>query len=381
MAPYIYHWSNGASSQDISGLTQGYYIVKVTDINVCQKTDSVQINLPPNLTYTSSVKSFNNFNISCYGSSDGEIDITPVTGKRPYNYSWSGLGGSFVSANQNITGLKAGQYNLQITDSNQCISTGSFNLNQPGKLSMTIVPSISALGGFNINCAGSATGSINVYAVHNVGTVNYLWSDGTTGSSRKNITSGTYKVILTDQNNCQADSSIILTQPDSIKTKFAVKQAFCPDSPDGEIHLTVTGGVIVSDYAYRWSDNSTTQNLYNILEGMYTVVVTDGNDCSAKDSVKMEPLNKSCLLIPNAISPNGDNINDVWNIGNINLYPQMEIRIYNRWGELIWRSEKGYPNPWNGRSNGILLPIDSYHYVIDLHNGSNPIVGNITIVR
>jgi gliding motility-associated-like protein len=381
MAPYIYNWSNGATSEDISGLTQGYYKIKVTDINVCQKTDSVKINLPPNLTYTSAIKSFNSFNISCFGSSDGEIDITPLTGKPPYNYSWSGLGGSFVSVNKNIIGLKAGQYILQITDSNQCISTGTFNLSQPGKLSMIIDPSHSALGGFNINCAGASTGSINVNPVNNVGAVKYLWSDGATGYARNNLTSGKYKVIVTDQNNCQADSTVILTQPDSIKITFNIKQAFCPDSPDGVINLKVTGGVIISDYAYRWSDNSTTQNLSNILKGIYKVTVTDGNDCSVRDSVKMEPLNKTCLLIPNAISPNGDNINDVWNIGNINLYPQIEIRIYNRWGELIWRSEKGYPQPWDGRSNGILLPIDSYHYVIDLHNGSNPIIGNITIVR
>ena len=94
----------------------------------------------------------------------------------------------------------------------------------------------------------------------------------------------------------------------------------------------------------------------------------------------MEPLNETCLIIPNAISPNDDNINDVWNIGMIYLYPQIEIKIFNRWGELLWKSEKGYPKPWDGRSNGTPLPIDSYHYIIDLHNGTKPIVGNITIV-
>jgi gliding motility-associated-like protein len=59
----------------------------------------------------------------------------------------------------------------------------------------------------------------------------------------------------------------------------------------------------------------------------------------------------------------------------------MEIKIFNRWGELLWRSEKGYPHPWDGRSNGSLLPIDSYHYIIDLHNGSKLMIGNVTIVR
>ena len=86
--------------------------------------------------------------------------------------------------------------------------------------------------------------------------------------------------------------------------------------------------------------------------------------------MKVEPLNDICLVIPNAISPNGDLINDVWNIGLIDLYPDVEIVIFNRWGETIWKSARGYPIPWDGRSNGSDLPVDSYHYIIDLHDGS-----------
>jgi gliding motility-associated-like protein len=74
-------------------------------------------------------------------------------------------------------------------------------------------------------------------------------------------------------------------------------------------------------------------------------------------------------------------VNDVWNIGNIDLYPKIEILIYNRWMQLLWKSEEGYPHPWDGRSNGKVLPMDSYHYVIDLHNGKKPFMGTITIVK
>jgi gliding motility-associated-like protein len=87
------------------------------------------------------------------------------------------------------------------------------------------------------------------------------------------------------------------------------------------------------------------------------------------------------LIIPEAFSPNSDLINDVWNIGNIEAYPKAQIIIYNRWGQSVWRSEQGYPQPWDGKSNGVNLPLDSYHYVIDLHNGSKQIVGFITIVK
>jgi gliding motility-associated-like protein len=97
--------------------------------------------------------------------------------------------------------------------------------------------------------------------------------------------------------------------------------------------------------------------------------------------VYVKPLQNTGLIIQKAFSPNGDLINDVWNIGNIFLFPKMEVTIYNRWGQSVWKSGAGYPQPWNGKSNGSDLPIDSYHYVINLNNGTKPIVGDVTIVR
>jgi gliding motility-associated-like protein len=379
MTPYQYSWSNGATTEDISNLTQGYYKVTIRDINLCTRTDSVRINLPPDLTYSSVISNHLGYNISCFGLSDGFINITPVTGTAPYNFVWTSPSG--ISTNQNISGLPAGVYNLQITDINQCKASGTFNLTEPGKISMALTPSASLHGGFNIDCAGAGTGTINVSPVNNAGTVKYLWSDGDTSKMRTGLRAGSYSLIITDGNNCMASSSIVLAQPDSIRTSFVVRQAFCPDSPDGEIQLKVTGGVVVSDYSFKWSDNSTSQNLINILRGKYRVTVTDANNCVVDDSVTMIPQYETCLSIPNAISPNGDNINDYWNIDKIDLYPQAEVKIFNIWGELLWRSDKGYTRPWDGRSNGINLPIDSYTYIIDLHNGSKPIVGSITIMR
>jgi len=91
--------------------------------------------------------------------------------------------------------------------------------------------------------------------------------------------------------------------------------------------------------------------------------------------------NKIQLIIHAAFSPNGDLVNDVWNIGNSELYPEIEVTIYNRWGQPVWKSARGYPVPWDGKSTGAPLPVDSYHYVIDLHNAGTLIVGSVTIVR
>jgi gliding motility-associated-like protein len=383
--PYSYSWTGPggytSSSQNISNLTQGNYTVTVTDANGCIKNGSATINPPPPLSFTSTTSNYNGFNISCYGKSDGSINIGNITGTAPYTYSWTGPGG-YTSSSQNISGLVSGTYQLVITDKNTCTATGSFTLSDQGKMSMIITSSLSYFGDYNINCRDSLTGTIDINPVNPAGTVTYLWSDGLISKTRTNLGAGTYNVIILDQNNCHTDSTVTLTEPDSIKIGFEVVQAFCPDSPDGQITTTVTGGVITSDYLYKWDPgNMTTQNLTNILEGHYILTVTDANGCKAQNSVDMEPQNETCLVIPNAISPNDDNINDIWNIGMIHLYPDIEIRIYNSWGQMVWKSAKGYPDKWDGRSNGVKLPIDSYHYVIDLHNGSKPVVGTITIVR
>jgi len=268
-----------------------------------------------------------------------------------------------------------------IIDANLCTATDTINLSEPGRLGMTLIIPPGNTPDLEINCAGDTTGYIEVVPGNFAGTVSYLWSDGIITNPRVNLAAGDYRVIITDSNGCVADSTITLDEPDSLRLVLNVTPPYCPDLPDGEITLTVSGGVIATDYTYLWSDNSTTPSLANVKEGHYKVTVTDLNGCSIRDSVYIEPENEICLNIPNAISPNGDWINDVWNIGLRELYPEMEVKIFNRWGMTIWTSAKGYPLPWDGTSNGSALPIDSYHYIIDLHNGSKPIVGNVTIVR
>jgi gliding motility-associated-like protein len=380
VSPYTYLWSDGETTKDLTGLTPGNYAVTVTDFNGCTKNDSARINLPPPLNYTKSLSDYNGFNISCNGLANGFINIDPTTGLAPFVYTWTGPSG-FISSVKSISDLIAGHYQLLIVDSNECKASESFDLTEPGKLGFTYTLSLSNDGGYNINCTGESTGTIDIEVVNEVKTVDYLWSDGIFGKTRTNLPAGNYSLIITDANNCHTSSTINLTAPDSMKMSFKISPPFCPDKPDGTIETNVTGGVRGTDYLYLWSDNSTKSTLVNIPEGYYKVTVTDMNGCSVKDSVHVKPVNETCLIIPNAISPNGDLINDVWNIGMKELYPSMEVIIFNRWGETLWKSEKGYPRPWDGRSNGYILPIDSYHYIIDLHNGSRPIIGNVTIVR
>lgn len=376
-----YSWSNGAATEDISGLTEGYYKVTFTDANGCLYTDSVRIKLPDPITYTTVISDYNGFNVTCNGRSDGWISINMDSGLAPYIYEWQKIGESFTGSSDSVSGLNSGHYIFKVKDSNMCTATDTIEISEPGEFDLNILVSSSSFGNYNINCAGGNTGSIEIEPLNQAGSVSYLWSDGATTPIRTNIPAGEYGLYAEDGNGCRMDTIIVLSEPDSINLKFTVTSPWCPDKPDGEISLSVTGGVPGTGYTYLWSDGSTGSDIINIVEGNFVVTVTDMNGCSVRDSVFVKPQNESCLIIPNAFSPNGDLINDEWNIGLIELYPEVEIKIFNRWGGNVWRSEKGYPHPWDGRSNGSALPVDSYHYIIDLGPGRKPIIGNITIVK
>ena len=338
--------TGSGASTTISGLAVGTYNFTVTSATGCNSSASANAVIDPPSTESAiqskELSAFNGFNISCTGKSDGYIRLVLSDKAAPYTFSWSGPD-SFTSSSQDISGLKAGQYILTIADVNTCTSTETFNLTEPQPLSMTIERSVSTDGKYNINCAGVGTGSATVSAVNNVGSVNYLWSDGFTGNSRTGLLPGMYQLIITDSNNCTADSTVTLTAPDSIKISSDITQPFCPGNSNGAINLTVTGGNPGTDYIYSWSNNSTNKDLLNIPVGLYIVSVADMNGCSARDSIQVDPLNETCLVIPNAFSPNGDLINDVWNIGHIEQYPLAEVKVFNNWGVTVWKSETGYP--------------------------------------
>jgi gliding motility-associated-like protein len=86
------------------------------------------------------------------------------------------------------------------------------------------------------------------------------------------------------------------------------------------------------------------------------------------------------LAIPNTFTPNGDGINDTWEIKNLNNYPKSTVAIFNRWGQQVF-SSIGYPTPWNGTYKGSILPSGTYYYIIDPKNGQAAFSGPLTIIR
>lgn len=86
------------------------------------------------------------------------------------------------------------------------------------------------------------------------------------------------------------------------------------------------------------------------------------------------------VQVPNAFTPNGDGINDIWNIKELADYPGCKVYVYNRYGSLMYES-KGYSRPWDGTYNGSPAPGGTYYYIIDLQNGLKPLSGYVSVIR
>ncbi len=87
------------------------------------------------------------------------------------------------------------------------------------------------------------------------------------------------------------------------------------------------------------------------------------------------------LTIPNVFTPNGDGKNDLWNIAGKENYPDMVVKVFNRWGDLMFESDRGYIEPWDGKYNNVEAPSATYYYIIMLGDGEEDLSGTINIVR
>jgi gliding motility-associated-like protein len=85
--------------------------------------------------------------------------------------------------------------------------------------------------------------------------------------------------------------------------------------------------------------------------------------------------------VPNAFSPNGDGVHDIWQIGGLAGYVSANMEVYNRYGQLVFVSKNGYTKPWDGTYKGKPVPFGTYYYVLDLKNGKPILTGSVTIIK
>lgn len=346
--PYNYQWNTGDNSEDISTLSEGTYSLVLSDANGCLHTTDQMVIHPNSLdiSYLSSP-------VSCNGSTDGSIDLTCNGGTMPFNHQWSN-----GSTSEDIDNLSSGAYQVVVTDANGCWTTITINIVQPKP--MEIIENI-----VNPTCFEDGNGSIDVSVIGGTPTYSYTWSNGSDTPEINGLSAGNYTVTVEDENNCVGIYEFTLTQPNSLTVNLNSPLNFHEHNityfggSDGLIETTINGGT--SPYDCSWSNNLSTNEQNNLSAGVYYVIVTDANGCKAMDSIKLtEP---SLLELPTIFTPNADGDNDFFDIHGIDAYPNNELIVVNRWGNVVYEEEK-YHNTWKGtHKNGEELP-DGVYFVI-----------------
>ncbi len=283
-SPYTFAWSNGATTEDITGVPAGSYSVVVTDALGCMDTTFATITEPTAIT-ASTMQT----NLLCNGGTNGDAMVMPSGGTPGYTYLWSTGGTAATESN-----LAAGAYTCTITDANGCTNQQTVTITEPTLLVAGATNSGDVCPNGTATLIGTAMG----------GTMNYTydWMPGSmSGSTVTDIPAGTttYTLLVTDANGCTSSSTttVIMNVPPAVNI-----------GPD----TTVCGGIVLSAQTagatYLWNDNSTQNTLGVTATGIYSVVVTDANGCTASDTA----------AITVDVPPNGGIIS---NSGGIDICP------------------------------------------------------------
>ncbi len=368
-SPFQYLWNTSATSQNLTGLASGSYSVTVTDNNNCTVSASVTVGSLPQITFNTSITK-----TLCEDGNNGGIKLSPAGGTPPYSADWSNLDTSL-----SIQNLSPGVYDVTVTDANGCTRDTSIALTSVSQYQIELVVT-------NTSCDGSEPGSVQVNVLSpTTPPYSFVWNTSDTADIITNLTPGEYSVTVTDSLSCLRMDSAVVAVGGGLLIAEEVMDVTCPGRDDGAITVTVTGGT--EPYVYVWNTGATTASLQNISEGVYTLVVTDQNDCSGSDTILVSAdssgtIDCDTLIIYDIFSPNGDGTNDLWIIDGLTSYPDNEVQIFNRWGNKVFEA-KPYNNNWDGTSkNGGELPAAAYYYILKLNDPDKTVhSGAITLIR
>lgn len=261
-----------STDEDIFGLAAGTYDLTITDDNGCEETASYTLIQPDDLDATATITG-----PVCAGEFSGTIDVELTGGDEIYTYSWTGPNG-FMSADEDLTGLEPGDYDLHAEDGGSCTLDITFTV-------PVTDPVILTGNATSIDCFGDFTGTIEVDASGGVPPYNFDWTgpNGFTSTDEdlSGLEAGDYDLIMTDDNGCQTPLSVTVTQEDELIVDTNTTTATC-DEPDGTAEAIVSGGN--GPYVISWFDGdmnfiSNNALIEDLFSGPYTVIVQDALGC------------------------------------------------------------------------------------------------------
>lgn len=368
-----------ASTDHLTDVYNGWYFVTVIDTNGCIEKDSVLIGVDssPQIVVSTPIHPL------CYGDSTGQVSVSATNGNPAYEFSYDGFDYDII---QVFTGLADGEHYFTVRDSLGCTDTASINIIQPDAVladNMLVT---------HASCNGEANGSIT--AVISGGTVfndyNYQWYNPNGGPAYPanlsgilptivNLSAGIYTLHVEDDNGCEYTTTAEINEPLAISAIAFVTSSYnnadvtCFGDCDGSVQVSPAGGI--TPYTYQWSSGSTTDVDQNLCAGIYTVDVTDANQCTYTTSVDVVEPSEVTAVIPAANVVHVNCIGSSTGIATVNVgggTPSFSGYTY------FWADVNDLTSPLSFTETVTALPIGTYQVEVTDLNGCTTI-SNITI--
>jgi gliding motility-associated-like protein len=368
-------WSsiaNTTPSQSYLNLVDSTWYRAIVQSGVCSADTSTVATV---IVYPKPVAMFTADTV-CFGGITTFVNATTISSGFVQFNQWDfGDGNNSLSTSPtHLYGL-AGTFNVNlVTTSNMgCLDTAIVSV-----LVNPLPPSnITASGPLQF-CSGDS-----VVLTAATGGYSYIWSTADTVQSITEMTSGHYILMITDTlTGCIAiDSAVVTVFPSP--TVFAGNDTTL--SLGGSVNLSATGVGIIS---WSWFPNTglNSATISNpiaspVVTSTYEVVGTDSNGCTDKDSITLTVIVDYNVVVSNLMTPNGDGYNDRWIIQNIENYPNTNVTVINREGQIVMQNSS-YDNNWDGSNKyGKTLPDGTYYYIIKFEGSDKLYKGSITILK
>lgn len=349
---YSYLWNNGFTDNEITQLTAGNYTLTVSDDNGCTNNISIELEQPNPIGIDIFVDS-----VYCNFGESGYIYAIATGDNPPFSYVWTD-----GTNNDSIEINGEGYYYVTVTDNSGCFNTDSIQILIPE------FPYNLNIETENITCYGLNNGSITTFPSGGFPPYDLTWhAPGNNilyGSNLTMLESGVYYLNAVDSMGCEIETHVLISEPSPLQNMISNENPTCIGAENGEIILETLGGT--PPYHYQINDiQSNFSEFTNLAEGNYTIHTFDSLGCEIVQTLSLIDNPTECIRIPNAFTPNSDDTNDTWVIENIEMFEGWSIKVFNRWGQLIYVGTT-IENFWDGRTpNGSLVPTGSYIYIIE----------------
>ncbi len=381
--PYSYVWKNSvgqtiSQDEDPDNLAPGMYTVSVSETSGNTLVKQIEIFASSSLDVEVDIQSdFNGFAVSCPDANDGIVNANAINGSGNYSYEWV-LNNQMVSMDANLRNAVPGNYELTAVDGNGCTITKQVTLSSPPQVNLNASTR-------DVSCNGARDGEVVIIASGGGGSnLTYNWSNGGSDARISFLSKGDYSVTVTDENNCSVSGNYSINEPEAININIETVPA--NDGCNGSATANVSGGT--GPYTFQWNAGLGTEATQrDLCPGDYMVIVTDANGCSNLNEpalLSVQDRRFPCVEARVVITPDGDGLNEEFIINCIDELRNNNVKIYNRWGQLVYEVDN-YDNTWNGRTtNGDELPDGPYYYIIEYENLNKvkqQIKGSISVLR